>query len=57
MLYRLLINYLRIKLLRIILNGIANQLIKTKYMKQTGFIASVARFIATCFLDSPRGAK
>lgn len=57
MLYRLLINYLRIKFMRIILNHIAKQLIKTKYLQQTGFITSIARFIVTCFLDSPRGAK
>lgn len=57
MLYRLLINYLRIKLMRIILNHVANQLVKTKYMRQTGFLATVVRFIATHFLNSPRGAK
>ncbi len=57
MLYRWLINYLRIKILRIILNHIAHQLIKTKYMKQTGFIGSIARFITTYFPDFLRGTK
>ncbi|STX38699.1 Uncharacterised protein [Legionella feeleii] len=57
MLYRLLINYLRIKLMRIILNRIANKLVQTKYMGQTGFLATIARFIATHFLNSPRRAK
>ncbi|STX41966.1 Uncharacterised protein [Legionella donaldsonii] len=57
MLYRLLINYLRIKFMRIILNHVANQLVKTKYMRQTGFLATIVRFIATHFLNSPRGTK
>ena len=58
MLYRLLINYFRLKLLRIIINRIVgSKLVKTKNIKRMSVLTYVLEFLATFYLKGKRIVK